>query len=808
MKKGRAIDSAAGGDRRAAAAMFMDDPDWASFIQERRSSSARCRNPTHEDCSPVDPDGVAAHLLPGGTLGRMAGYEPRPGQLDMARAVARAFNDGAHLMIEAGTGVGKSLAYLVPAVQWAAVNDTPVVVSTATRNLQGQLVSSDIPRALETISGETGSGPFRVAVLKGRSNYICLRELDEFMHGGFWALSPEEQEAMCDLTEWIHSTPDGDLDTLGSDVLRPWIASHGEDCLGRRCQFHGRCFVQLARERAQRAHLIVVNHSLALADAANPAAGILPPYSQLVCDEAHNLESIATDQFSFELSKQEFLKMTGRLQRSGRRRRGASDERGLVGTVRRQLAKGVLSDSSAAELVRELVGKIILARNALVSSADAMFDVAARLLSPVPGADRLRYRTLQPPPGGAGPAPSSPRRQYSRKGIFADYTPAQWNEADMAAALSEFEARLGALANLLDDLASAFADGRGDGELDFLGDIRAQTETLAADFRSFLSEAVFTVAGNDPGYVFWIERAKRRDGANGGRGDSRVPPVRLVAAPLSVAETLNGCLYSKKDSVVLCSATLRVGGKFDYMARRLGYTLAEPERARTLAAESPFDYFRQCRLLAADFMPLLSAGEGTEAYVRELARLVCTVAAGSRGRGLVLFTAYDMMRATAAIAGPELAKSGFRLLVQGDGLSREAMVAELKRDPERTVLFGSQSFWEGVDVRGEALSCVVIARIPFPQAGEPIVEARCEKIGEAGGEWFRSYFMPEAAIKFRQGFGRLVRSASDRGVVILADSRVVRKSYGRTLLKSVPAPSHIVTDMGGLADCVREFFDE
>ena len=796
-------------DRRRAAAMFMDDPEWASFIPERRSTSVKCRNPTHEDCSPINPDEVAMHLQPGGTLGRMPGYEPRPGQLDMVRAVARAFNDGTHLMIEAGTGVGKSLAYLLPAVAWASVNDTPVVVSTATRNLQGQLLSSDIPRALETVPGETGSGPFRVAVLKGRSNYICLRELHEFMHGGFYLLPADEQEAMCELVEWIHKTEDGDLDTLGNDLLRPWLAAYGEDCLGRRCRFHGKCFVQRARELAQRAHLIVVNHSLALADAANPGAGILPPYSQIVCDEAHNLESIATDQFSFELSKFEFMRMMGRLHRKGRGRRTGGDERGLVGTVKRQLAKGALSDSSSAELVRELVTKILLARNAAISSADALFEVASRLLSPAAGADKLRYRSFAkgaPHGEGVNGVADAPRRQYSRKGIFTDYTPAQWNEGDMAAALVEFESRLGAVANLLDDLAGAFDAGRGDG-LDLFGDIRAQTEGLAVDFRSFLSEAIFTIAGDDPEYVFWIERVAQSQDRDARRGHKPAEQVRLFAAPLSVAEKLNDCLYSKKDSVVLCSATLRVGGKFDYEAKRLGFSLAEPGRARALVAASPFDYFRQCMFLAADYLPLLSDHGAEGGYVQQLAGLVSGVFSATGGRGLALFTSYEMMRSTAELAGPELGRSGIRLLVQGDGLSREAMVGELKRHPESTVLFGSQSFWEGVDVRGDALSCVVIARIPFPQVGEPLVEARCQRIDDEGGSWFSSYYMPEATIKFRQGFGRLVRSASDRGVVIVADSRSVRKSYGKTLLKSVPATSHIVTDESELLESVRGFFD-
>ena len=271
-------------------ALFADDPDWASCVPEMQSGGRKCGMPTHEDCAPLDVEAVAGNLMPGGVLGGMKGYEARPGQIDMLKAVARAFNGREHLMIEAGTGVGKSLAYLVPAINWAVLNDTPVVVSTATRNLQSQLISNDIPRAVKTVQEEV-----RVALLKGRGNYLCMQSFGELMRDGYYAMNAAEREEFGGIVEWLHSENcDGDLDAVNAPLLRGRLVCSGEDCGGRRCQYSSRCFVRKARERALRAHLIVANHALVLAEAANPGSGILPAYGRLVFDEAHNLEDIAT----------------------------------------------------------------------------------------------------------------------------------------------------------------------------------------------------------------------------------------------------------------------------------------------------------------------------------------------------------------------------------------------------------------------------------------------------------------------------------------------------------------------------------
>ena len=764
-------------------AAFMDDPDWASFLPDLQQGGPKCRLPAHEDCTPLDADRVAGHLAPGGTLGTMPGYEARPGQLDMARAVVRAFNGRRHLMVEAGTGVGKSLAYLVPAVQWSFVNDTPVVVSTATRNLQSQLISSDLPRAARTLGDDAAN--FRATLLKGRSNYLCLRMLGEYMQGGYWTLAEDEREAFGRLVTWIHATPDGDLDDFGDEQLRTKLACPPEDCMGRACPFRQKCFVAKARARALKAHVVVVNHALVLAEATSGGAGILPAFGRLVFDEAHNLEDVATGFFSYELSRPALTQLLGRLARPSRSRRGGGRTRGALGSVERQLERGAFPSRAVAEEVRELAVRAHVQIRFAQSEGDALFALLDRLFAPAPGQQLIRVRRPLLPAGAPG------ARQYSLHGLFADYRPDQWNEDELEEAGRRLEAALANLQGILVSLGKALRSASDDAAGSF-DDLAVQVEGIAASFTAFLLESRFVLAASDPARVYWAERCAPN------RRTHQPAYVRLVAAPLSVAAEMKRYFYDAKDSVVLCSATLRAGDRFDYMARKLGTALVEDDRVQALVAASPFDYFRQALVLAPNCLPDPSMAPGP--YMDALAPFLRDLFAATRGRGLVLFTAYEMMRAVAERARPLLEAAGLELLVQGDGVSREAMVGALKAAQEPggrpLVLFGAQSFWEGVDVPGAALSCVVLARLPFPQVGDPIAEARCDQIKERGGVPFREYMLPEAQVRFRQGFGRLVRSRTDRGVVVVTDPRIVSKNYGALFRKVLPATVHTMTDLG------------
>lgn len=745
-------------------AQFIDNPDWAGFIPEMRDAARVRHLPTHEDCSRIDVESTAGHLRQGGTLGSMLGYEERAGQIDMCGAIASAFNAREHLMVEAGTGVGKSLAYLIPAITWAWTNDTPVIVSTATRNLQSQLINSDIPRAIATLKDEKDK--FKVAVLKGRGNYLCLRAVSEFFAAGYWTMSAEEQSAMANFIDWLQRTKDGDLDEYDG-LPRSLISCLGDECSGRRCPFYSRCFVYKARKHAAEAHLVVVNHALVLAEATSPGSGILPAYGRLILDEAHNLESIATEYLSYELSLPALTRILNRLSR--RHGRGKSmRSSGVLSSVERQFQKGAFAGNPCGEKVLRLLRDASHIMVKIVNAAEDFFEVAALLLKTEEKADICRYRVAE-------------KREYSLHGLFKPYEETTWDESVFRRAQDELEAQLAAMVNLLHELAEILEDTPQEVEI----------VNIAESLVAFANEANFVICGDKDTHAYWVERV---------RMEKRHSYIRLVAAPLSVADDLRRMFYEQKDSVILCSATLRVGNDFKYMMRRLGCD----ERFRYLTAQSPFDYFRQALVLAPDCLPDPSLDP--QNYAAALAVLMRDLFAITRGRALVLFTSYEMMKAVAAHAQPLLIEQGIKLLVQGEGLSRESMASALKRADGDVVLFGAQSFWEGVDVAGEALSCVVLARLPFAQVGDPIIEARSEKIEREGGSAFRDYSLPEAVIKFRQGFGRLVRTKSDRGVVVVTDPRIVTKSYGAIFRKSIPASVHTVTELSELTARTADFF--
>lgn len=760
-------------------AAFIDDPDWARIFPEDGERTSSRHLPTHEDCSPINPDECAGHLAPGGALGSMPGYEERKGQTDMLKAVARAYNSREHLMIEAGTGVGKSLAYLIPSIVWSRTNDTPVVVSTATRNLQSQLISSDIPKAL-TVLGEHADD-FKVALLKGRGNYLCIRSVGEFFSAGYWTMTEAEQAEMEHFIEWMRTTSDGDLDGY-EGLPRPLISRSGDECGGRRCPYYSKCFVYRARRRAARAHLVIANHSLVLADAVSPGGGILPPHGRLVLDEAHNLESIATEYLSCEFSLPALTRILNRLVRRGRGRK--SRPGGVLANVERQFNKGAFSSGGGERKIAALLAGASSATVRIVDAAERTIDAAERMLKPAARRGMCRYR-VQHDEGFAGPV-----RMFSLHGLFKPYLSEDWDERVLDEARMQMEAALAEMVNILHELRELIDGATEEGCLNFYADLSAQISGIAESLIAFANEAEFVLDGAKDTHAYWIERVQP---------PARPSYLRLVAAPLSVAEDLNRALYEVRDSVVLCSATLRVGNDFKYMARRLGCG----ERFQALTAESPFDYFRQALALAVDCLP--DPATDPSGYAGRLAETLGELFPVTRARALVLFTSYEMMNAVAAHARPHLAAAGFSLLVQGEGMSREALARALSSEMGSTVVFGAQSFWEGVDVSGEALSCVILARLPFAQVGDPVVEARSEKIDREGGSSFRDYALPEAVIKFRQGFGRLIRSKSDRGVVIVTDPRIVTKNYGAVFRRSIPVAFHTVSGSAELLERVGGF---
>ena len=797
-------------DEKALAKLF------GHFASRVRAAGARCGNwvetfkaealraerrtlPAHADCSPLPVERVAAHLMPGGTFARlMPGYESRAGQVEMLRAVVRAFNEGRHLVVEAGTGVGKSLAYLIPAAAWARLNDLPVVVSTNTRNLQSQLIEKDLPLVREAVRAEFGpgeSGQLRVAVLKGRSNYLCLRQLAVLLENSQFELERPELRLFAEAVAWSVQTPDGDLDAFAGAghadaAFLSKVASLGEECPGRACRYYRRCFLQKARARAAAAHVVIANHALVFADL-QAAGSTLPPHAQIVFDEAHNLEEAATRHLSVEVTQVRLSQMLRRLSRGKGKRAG-----GVLEVLRNHLEKGAITaDEDVARALRRQVRTVKAALDDVQQAARRLFERFAVLSGPAGGTTRFRCAAEGPVVMDAeGLAAAEPKacRSIYRDGAFAacgellDERAVASDRIALKEAVAEASKQLVSLAEAL-RLAS-------EGELALYGDQAANVEGAAATLRAFAMDVDFVLAAQDPEHVFWVEPAGRHHAGL----------ANLYAAPLKIAGALADLLYRHKSSVVFCSATLRVGGSFNYIGKRLGIDLIEAEKVITCAAESPFNYLTQCAVLALTFLPEPS-GKSGGGYVEQLSGLMLDVFTRTRGRAMGLFTSYEMMNQAARLLEEPLREAGIRLLVHGANGTRD-QITRVFRSGGACVLLGTHSFWEGVDVAGEALSCVVMARLPFAAVGDPIVEARSEQIDQSGGSSFREYALPQAVIRFRQGFGRLIRTRSDRGVVIVADPRIVTKPYGATFRKSLPCPVQNVTGRHALLERVEALF--
>lgn len=641
---------------------------------------------------------ACAAFQPGGALAGVAtadfDYEARPQQIDMARAVSDALEANRHLIVEAGTGIGKSLAYLVPLLLHAKRTNTRALVSTHTIALQEQLVGKDIP----VLKDRLGIS-FRVALVKGRSNYLCLRRLARARSHQRELFGEGVGEELERIRAWADRTEDGSVQEMRRQPLaEAWgavCAEHG-NCLGAKCPERKRCFLLRARAQMQDADLLVANHHLLFSDLAlrREGASFLPDVAAAVMDEAHTAEDTASEHLGIRLSPHGFEYWLRRL--------FAPDSgKGLLGYLRA---------GPAAQTVTRL------------------WDAVAELFQAVPHAAGLAARDSQK----TVPGPLAV-------------------ESAVPELLHELSGRLGTLIEELED-----QDEESRSELRHL---RGTGVALGGMLEAFLSQSL-------PDHVYWIEReGKRRQ------------PV-LHSAPIEVAPILRDALFGKVKSVILTSATLAVGGRLDYCRDRLG----AGDDCEMLCLGSPFDHARQMRLHVALNAP---DPKDKEAFAEAVAKGVLRWSLKTHGRAFALFTSDALLKQTAASLRDKLDAAGLTLLAQGEGMGRRTLLETFRKN-EGFVLFGLDSFWMGVDVRGDALSNVILTRLPFAVPDHPVVAARMKRIQEKGGNPFRDYSLPEAVLKFRQGFGRLIRSQTDEGIVVVLDSRLLTKWYGRVFLRSLP----------------------
>jgi predicted DnaQ family exonuclease/DinG family helicase len=747
----RAAAEAASPDRRPLAAVFAEHP------QPRRPAPVAGRPTTS-----LDADAIGALLDPEGPLAAGLGqYEYRHEQVRMAQAVVQAFNLKHHLLVEAGTGVGKSVAYLVPAILWAVINESPVVVSTNTKNLQAQLFEKDLPLLARALEAEV-----RFAMIKGRRNYLCIRKLLYLISHADTELERDDRLPLASVLVWATQTRSGDItESIVGDrphlgELTSRITSVAEECGGPECEHRRRCFLQRARRLALTADVVVANHAVVFGELSNPLASpVLPPHRQLVLDEAHNLEDAVTSAMSREVSMRRARFVLTRLYRGGARRRA----RGLIPSLQRQVGKAGRLAAEGRSAVLGTAADAVQALQAAAASLSPFFEAMAALLR------------------AAGE--SQPRRIDSACQASAFWTAIAAAQRRLVDAVTEAARATTALADslvrLAEDLPPALAE--------FDRELRATALWLG----EFSHDVDAVLGAQEPGWVCWIEPA---------------PPVlggaQAWGAPIEVGPLLQEHLYGARDSIVFTSATLTVNGATEFVRHRLGLDLLDQDRVDTLMLGTVFDYARQCLVLVPTFLP--EPDEPGRDFAAELAGFLTDLFRETRGRGMALFTSHEMLRRCAGPLGADLLASGIRVLSQGLSGSRESMLRRLKADPQ-TVLLGAHSFWEGVDVVGENLSCLVLARLPFAVHTDPIIAARCEAIAAQGGNAFMEYTLPGAVIRFRQGFGRLIRHRTDRGVVIVADRRIVSKRYGEWFRASIPAGVTRYDDPGALLAAVRDF---
>ncbi len=719
------------------------------------------------EISPIDEENIHRFFRPEGALHRVIpGYEYRGEQEAMGQTIAAGFNSDAIIVAEAGTGTGKSMAYMMPAVEWAVQNRDAgqrVVISTNTKNLQEQLFYKDIPALFAARKGD-----FKAVLLKGRSNYLCIDKWRTVMTDMNQRLSQDERARMLPLVLWARQTRTGDIaENAGFQLennrgLWQKFIAEPSYCPGKSCKFYGDCFLMKARAHARRADVIVVNHALLFSDLASENS-ILGEFSNLVVDEAHNMEKTAADHLGVRLSYWSFRNFYHRLY---------EDEPRKTGTIYQmefRLAKSNLKDNVAGELFRHIarVKQGSLSLKQYVSQFYGAFNRYMR--------DQLNKKGSE---GG-----DSLRVRYHKN--FRYFRENEEQVDNIRESLTRLTRSLNSLCEYILDLPP--------NSFEFQDQIYRELTALGQDLQMLTEALALCIEAGEKDYVYWLEIPY----------NERNIDVMMNAVPLKIADILQQKLFSRIRSAALTSATLSVNRTFDYFKNRVGLDLLGDKTVMAHIFGSPFNYNDQIHLSVTDFLPDPRNAE----YAEKLATFLIDLHRSERRGMMILFTSYSLLNRIYTLMSPAMTEDRVLLLAQGKSGSRNQMVGQFKENRD-SILLGTDSFWEGVDIPGEALQLLVIPKLPFDVPTDPIIAARMEEIKERGGNPFFEYSVPEAIIKFKQGFGRLIRAQSDFGAVIACDNRLSRMKYGQQFLNSLPVEAHVYFDKEAMIGELKTWFGD
>lgn len=642
-------------------------------------------------------------LGPKGLLAqKITNYQYRKSQLEMAELVQKSLIKEEHSIIEAGTGIGKSFAYLIPALKYAIEEKKRIVISTKTINLQEQLIKKDIPLLQKVLNLD-----FSVILAKGRGNYLCLRKLEQ--NSQMNLLEDHSQNELNKLHEIKNSIIEGDKEEINCNKeIWDKVCSESESCLKKNCSHFDECFFYQARKKQEKAQILIVNHALFFADLAVRRAnnyesntGAFADYQHVVFDEAHHIENAATDFLGIQINYFRFKYLIDQVNL-------LLNYKGPLGEI---LGPNNKIFEKVQTFLREFNDKTI-----------AFFQNAADYCS------------------------ENSKRLYAQEKCFIEDT----------------------LSSYLEDLSHELEMIKDSYSLteEFMANLNTmiyKTETLRNDLEFFLFQR------GKKEYVYWLEKQEQKE--------NKLTGILLACAPISVAEIMAEAIFERIPSVILTSATLSINNSFHYLAERIGL---EENSYQSLQLKAPFDYQQQSLL----YLPKDAPDPRSPIFNDYINKKITELIFLSQGRAFVLFTSYRLMLQTHDAIGYNLKQAGYKLLIQGKE-KRDKLLNSFKTDIS-SVLFGTDSFWEGVDVQGEALSCVIIVKLPFAVPDKPIIQARCEYLETMGKNPFMEYSVPQAVIKLKQGFGRLIRTKEDKGIVAILDNRLQKASYGKIFLNSLP----------------------